>query len=233
MGRRSIASAAIAGAGSLLAGLGAPKVIDGLPAWVSPGLLGLGILLLLVAAGLRFIRTGKPQEDGGMSAATTGPRSPATNISNARDIYINSTLASINPPIAESPAGAGERPASVQQPPPEALVPDFFLGQLVARLLIHQGKVPDDAKEAEAYFLRMELEIADKVYQRNIAVWGRKGTEPAARLSKHDLHLVRIDARQCRLLLQREEGKPLFVYHHVTFNRGQVDEAWPEVTQND
>ena len=211
-----------------------PIVFPHVEPWVAKYMLWFAVFLLVGAVALWLLGLRRLATDGAISQASLGAQSPNIGLTGGNvTINYGPPAGPLAAPYRYSLDHVDALAGAILGAKPEALVPDFFLGQLVARLLIHQGKVPDDAKEAEAYFLRMELEIADKVYQRNIAVWGRKGTEPAARLSKHDLHLVRIDARQCRLLLQREEGKPLFVYHHVTFNRGQVDEAWPEVTQND
>ena len=204
-----------------------PAVFPHVDPWLAKVVLGTGLLLIFIGFVL-WVSSLKGKASGsGLTQATHGSQSPTiAHVNGDTHIhYAQPPPAATQPP--KSPYGSGGQPAPVQRPSPEALVPNFLLEQLVAKLLFHQGRVPDDAEEAMAYFLRMELEIADKVHQRQMAVWGREGTEPASRLSKHDLRFARFDARQPRLSIQRTEGKPLFVYHDVTFNRRQVDEAWP------
>lgn len=91
MGRRVTTVAGIAGFGSLLAGVGGPKVIEGLPSWVNVALFASGAILL-VAAFVSHLLSRKRDGDGGTNQTTHGPYSP--NFSGpVRDVHIHSAPA--------------------------------------------------------------------------------------------------------------------------------------------
>jgi hypothetical protein len=96
MGSNSVIPAAAAGAASLLLGLGLPKVIEGMPPWVSWALVGVGVVLLLVAAGLRWVRFGSAGPAIPHNSASVG-RDGSALAGQFRDVYINA------PPVAPMP----------------------------------------------------------------------------------------------------------------------------------
>jgi hypothetical protein len=171
MARKSIIITATAGAGSLLAGLGAPKVIDHLPPWVSPVLLGLGVLLLLGAAGLRWLRFGAGGDDhGGITQATRGHQSPAIGTVHG-DVIIGPP----HPPERNerrSPYGSTQPKPS---PPPREprKVPEMPIWQAVDHI---RAVIGDN--DVSNCFPATLIALRQAALNEEIEIWGRKENPP-------------------------------------------------------
>lgn len=155
MGNKSIIPTTAAGAGTLVIGLGMPKLIEGLPIWVSPTLVGVGVLLLLIAAGLRWFRIGGNAEEAGTSQTTSGDSSPtfAGNTTIGTAIFGGATSAS-------SPE-ARRRP-----------------GMPIWSAIEHVRAVIGDDDHQAAY-LEARRQIRQAASDGRLRIWGRQQLPPS------------------------------------------------------
>lgn len=237
MGKQSIISSAVAGGASLLLGLGLPKVIEDMPVWSSWVLVGVGVALLLVAAGLRWIKFGGSESSEPTNTATA--RDGTALAGKFGDVHIYPSPAATQHPKdargrASSPSEASPkrgmrispdwRRASSGLPPREA---DFSMAKLVAMLRERRGPVPSDVARQREFWRQIGLDIADQVGLRGMMVWGRLGEVRITRILPADLDVATFDAQANTVSFLGAYALEKTVYSDVKFNREQVMEAWP------
>lgn len=165
MARKATAYTGVVGAASLLLGIGAPVVFQGTPDWVSYSLFGLGAFLLLVAAGMRWLKFGATGDEPSISATTSGDAAHALSVRG------NNNTFQFGPP---NPAEKQERKnpygASVRDAPrgcPET--PIWQAVEYIAKLI---------GEDWQSNYSETRRQLRQEASQGRIEIWGRRDIKP-------------------------------------------------------
>jgi hypothetical protein len=248
MGKRVTTAAGIAGFGSLLAGVGAPRVIEGLPVWVNITLFASGAVLI-VAAFVSHLLSRKEGGDGGTSQTTHGPHSPNLSGTFTGPVTFGAAPAAIQERkspygsydvgkladgldrvarrLADQGAGRGFRPKSRPSFPAPPRLPDLPLAGLLVRVYKKLGGAPaKGAAERPEFLRRVNLEIMDKVAHHKLHVWARFGERALDLITEEDWRQGSFNHLKNALHVPAaySEGYDLTDLH---FNRAEVERVWP------
>jgi hypothetical protein len=187
MGRRVTTIAGIAGFGSLLAGVGGPKVIEGLPPWVNIALFGAGAVLIL-AAFVSHLLSRKEDERSGVNQTSHGSYSP--NIYGpVRDVHIHPIPAATQP--SRSPYGgrirrAEDRPGRIRNnlssyaeplvrrlEAEKAAEAKMCPAMPIAKAVEHVRAVIGDTNDGNCY-PEARRQIRQAALEGRVEIWGRR-----------------------------------------------------------
>lgn len=203
-----------------------PLVFPHVDPWVAKGMLTISAVMLLAIfvlwiAGLK----GKPS-GAGLNQVTHGPASPVF-----RDV---SGGVHFHPPAPSPPAMQPEKSPQgsggigpVHFPPSPPPADDHKFEQLVARLVHRLGPVPKEHEAKKEFFRQIELEIADKVHSRRMAVWGRLRDNPRDRIRQDYLRFARFDIQGKMVAIRHPDAVRWTNYTDLKFDGHEVEEAWP------
>jgi hypothetical protein len=226
-GNRISKASGITGVGFLLVGIAAPRMIESLPAWVTPALFAGGIALLLVSAAWYFLNR-KGGEDSGQSARTMGDGAPAMVA--GRDLHYHPTPA----PIQERKQVVSPRPPMRIHPdavreasghPPRR--PNLKLDGVLVLVYKYLGGCPDDAAKKREFYRRVNLTIQDGFTLHGLRVWGRAFDFGASEIPQDRLEFALMDHRNHKLYIGGEWANSGIEYTDLMFNREQVELIWP------
>jgi hypothetical protein len=245
VGKKVTTVSGVAGVGSLLAGIGAPRMIEGLPPWVGIACFVAGAALIL-GAFLSYLLSAKRDEEPASETALTthGPHSPAIGT-----VHGNVHIGPPNPAERQeprSPYGSGISPDVVdkiarairqgvhgsepvprpwhQRPPAPPPATDFSLAGVLSRLYkIHRR--PTDEAALPAFWRRIDLAITDAIAEHKLTVSGRVGNYARRRLERVELEFATVDHRRGELTLYGDDPQ---VFSDLKFNKREIDTVWPK-----
>lgn len=117
---------------------------------------------------------------------------------------------------------SGEKPAAEQT---VELEPDLTLKEVARRVRDHLKLKPKNPDENVRDIRRINLEIGDKIYARNLSVWGRFADFPLKPIPNYRMGSVVIDiAGNCLRLPTDWKSQ---TYTDVHFCKAEIDRVWP------
>lgn len=216
----------ISGIGLAAVSYALPIVAPHVDPLVAQVVLGLGLALLLAAFVLWLTGPKSRSGEGGLSQTTHGLASPVF-----RDV---SGGVHFHPPAPSPPAMQPEKSPQgsggigpVHFPPSPPPADDHKFEQLVARLVHRLGPVPKEHEAKKEFFRQIELEIADKVHSRRMAVWGRLRDNPRDRIRQDYLRFARFDIQGKMVAIRHPDAVRWTNYTDLKFDGHEVEEAWP------
>jgi hypothetical protein len=108
---------------------------------------------------------------------------------------------------------------------------DMRLEAVLSRVYKIMGPSPTDEDGRSGFKRRINLELADKAYERNMSVWARSDNQPRDLVRNGDLKFASFDHSR-KVLFIRRPGRPMVILSDVMFNKSEVDEVWPKPPEN-
>jgi len=181
VGKKVTTISGIVGLGTLLAGVGAPKVIESLPPWVNVALLAIGAALILGAFLSHLMTLRKEDADTGTSIRQKLEGDHGTQIANARDVHIHPPLAPAHPPIqavarpiATRGSGRGEQIVRRRLAEEAKRCPEMPIWKAVEYVA---GIIGDSYEKDD--FAETRRQLRQAAADDRIEVWGKKDIPPA------------------------------------------------------
>ncbi|MBC2776452.1 hypothetical protein [Parasphingopyxis marina] len=101
--------------------------------------------------------------------------------------------------------------------------------QVAMRLESILGPVPEDAESYQKWAKKVRLEIQDRVYNKNMATWGRSGEDGETALTRiAPWRWSNARFHFWENVLRIPEIGFVAVFTDIRFNKSQVDLIWPE-----
>jgi len=101
---------------------------------------------------------------------------------------------------------------------------DMQLNHVLIRIYKIMGPAPDDPIRKQHFTKRVDLELADKVHLKGMALWGRYGNKPLRAILGTDQ--IEFDHRNGRVTISVNDHQRL-VYHDIHFYSAEVNAVWP------
>lgn len=207
--------------------------------WVGKGMLAVAAFLLVLAFLIWLWGMRKSDRGGGIAVSTSGPHSPTFGTV-VGDVIFGasqkdekpSTYTSDERPRGPTTTELSEMEAAVirarAMPPPKA---DRSFEAVLVRVYKALGGAPADPAKKQAFYDRVDRELAKRVQENGMSVWGYYGKRGPELLSITTLRRGWFDHKKRVFVSPSIDTIHPMQYEHLEFNKEQAERAWPAPEQ--